>query len=389
MTAWVCKRTDDLTHHGIKGQKWGVRRFQNEDGTLTNAGKKRYDDTSKEYKSPDKKSKHRTNLEEKYVAKGFSKEDAELLANGRIKTEKILAVTAGTTIAVAAAYVANKQLKYRVDSTIKKGSELQRIAKTGKTDLKGALYTSYDKNDNVKYAGKFAFGRMDDTGSAQKMNIKVTDNIKVASRKHAEDTFIELFKNDKEFQRNAIESIDMAKTFAMPASEHKIIEKVIKNPNVVKDSDLRKSVYDAFNIGLGLKTDEATKSADTFYETLSKKGYNAVKDVNDMTYSSFKTKAPTILFDSNNKIKLDSIEQLTEKMIRDNMKKASNIAEGQVKTEQILSNVKELTKYAGGVAAGANILTVANLKVVEQYRKEHPNSKLTDKEILEMRKERR
>ena len=32
----------DLTHHGIKGQKWGVRRYQNNDGTLTAAGKKRY-----------------------------------------------------------------------------------------------------------------------------------------------------------------------------------------------------------------------------------------------------------------------------------------------------------------------------------------------------------
>lgn len=31
-----------LMHHGIKGQKWGVRRFQNQDGTYTEAGKERY-----------------------------------------------------------------------------------------------------------------------------------------------------------------------------------------------------------------------------------------------------------------------------------------------------------------------------------------------------------
>lgn len=50
---------DEIKHHGIKGQKWGVRRYQNADGSLTAAGKKRYgtsENFERQYPADKKKS---------------------------------------------------------------------------------------------------------------------------------------------------------------------------------------------------------------------------------------------------------------------------------------------------------------------------------------------
>ena len=59
---YVSGGSDYLEHHGILGQKWGVRRFQNPDGTYTSVGKERrrrsdsYSDDYKKYRQSRKKS---------------------------------------------------------------------------------------------------------------------------------------------------------------------------------------------------------------------------------------------------------------------------------------------------------------------------------------------
>ena len=93
----------ELYHHGIKGMRWGVRRYRNKDGTLTEAGKRRYaiDARDKEYDKQDErgtyyktnnKGKNRQDLKfdaDRYVTEDMQRtkrviDDGALLA-GRLK----------------------------------------------------------------------------------------------------------------------------------------------------------------------------------------------------------------------------------------------------------------------------------------------------------------
>ena len=107
---------NSLSHWGIKGMKWGRRRYQNPDGSLTPEGKKRYDDPHEDYRrAHDKKSvkqmsdrelrerNNRLQMEKQYADLTRKKGTGKKVINAFVST-------AGTITAVAGAYATYKTL---------------------------------------------------------------------------------------------------------------------------------------------------------------------------------------------------------------------------------------------------------------------------------------
>lgn len=367
---------NELYHYGIKGQKWGVRRFQNEDGTLTPAGKERYDDDN----GVITKKKRVDRLIAKYQNEGMTRSNAEQMAKRRINSERFVAAAAITTVAALAAYKLSKDKKYKIDTLIKQGDELQRITASVKTNK--PLYVSFDKNDNIKYKG--LYGVEKGKADLNKVIFKAGENIKIASKKNAEDTFVNLYKSDPEFKKAVLGNFDyMRKESWFDVKSSLAVKEFLgKADNQLNDKDIR-NVYDAFNIGLVNDRGVGKEVSSKFYSKLSKLGYDAITDVNDKKYSGYKAKSPTIVFNTS-KLLIDKVEALSKDEILDNFDKARNIIKKQNDRADLIKDLKDSSKVLGvaGASAAAS-LAIQNASIMN-YRKKHPKTELSDKEILEL-----
>lgn len=149
--------SNELYHHGIKGQKWGVRRFQNKDGSLTNAGRKRYDDES-DYK----KSDHKT---AKKIATGVAIAGTAALAAYALSNPKVRQIladkitVAGPKVKEALSKSGEKALKSLSDSASKAGkamidAAMVSIGTIGISKLADKLTTDDNASESVKNRNK-------------------------------------------------------------------------------------------------------------------------------------------------------------------------------------------------------------------------------------------
>ena len=386
MSTWVCTRQNELTHHGIKGMKWGVRRFQNKDGSLTPAGRKRYDELNKGTNSTNKKTQntkskslHRLKLEEKYRNEGLSKEEAEQKAIKRIKAEAYIAAAAGVTVASCLAYA--KYKGYTTDKIIKENSDFQRIMRLNpnaeiRKDYR--QYVTIDKKDKVLYKGMFAdhINKLkEDSENIYDITIKNRSDIKVASEKRARDTFTNLFKNDKEFKDEFIERLQKDGYAVSKGRLDGIFKKMKDNPNSLTDREIKTKAYDLFNVMLAEPGERTQKNSSRFYDALRKQGINAVVDVNDSKINNYHAKMPLILFDG----EFDNVKKriMDDKEIQQNMNKHLNRSANQ--------SYMALGAAAVGLYASVPIYNKAKIDRKRlEYKELHPNTKMTDSEIEAM-----
>ena len=433
---------NQLYHHGILGMKWGVRRYQNKDGTLTNAGKNRYNvdienaktdlnnarknyvnvvkdynkktyggliynkkaidntlkarDKTEYYKEKltsekiknklnnetKKKSNRRLQLEERYKQKGFSKEDAEIAAYKRVRTEKILAVAAGITVATATAYVAYKHYDNTVDKVIKQGTVLQNISTNSNKGVSDAFYFSFTKSDNAKYRGLYG-QQLEQKGarSIYETKINVNKAMKVASNKSATKVLSELANGDKEYAKILKEHLSSSVGRYASEKQNNVVEKGLRS---LEKGKVNSNVYNALNLTLtDHELSTSSKVSSGLYEKLKSKGYDAIMDVNDKKFSGYKSSKPMIAFNGASKTAVKSIRKVSDDEIQKSAQKALTNINLKTYAPQVATTAAGIgLTTAGSNAKKKQIQGKKHDKIVNEYKKEHPNTHLSYNEIL-------
>lgn len=420
---WSYNYTNELYHFGIKGQRWGIRRYQNNDGSLTSAGRKRYsddpivvktkqdmktalvrkNDAQKTYEkasdtymlTPTDKNKHLMQIAEKeynaakndYKVKSFDykteKETARIKdknisfndkSNHRLKLEqKYKEMGLDDEHAQAAAnnrIRAEKILAASAALTVtacaayyinsKRKNKIDGIIKAGESLQRIEMEDTNGKLYDTFYAAK---GNHDSKRYANLLGMQRKQSAgKAYMMKLEASKDVKVASKDnaaKLFGELYKNDPDFKKAVEGQVGVHFNGSNRIYNTKNVSNRNIKK-MYENFNSNLPYIRDSGSGADKKFFNKLKSKGYGAIQDINDMKYSGYHAKNPLIVFDnSNNNIMVKSVKEMNE-----NLNVKGNVellkAVGEQKVDNYIRTLGPLS--AAGLTTSAVITYVSDPK---------------------------
>lgn len=213
--------------------------------------------------------------------------------------------------------------KKHFDKVISKKDTLSTLSydknRTKGTDMFYAAYTKADKHQyNALFNKKIPQPIYDDNGNnigtgmfyKYRINNAAKDDIKVASEDSGASVFLDLYSKDRDFYNFVTDKSRMQSHFVESKYKFKgyreardTLDKMKKPDYKPSEKDIR-TIYRMFNYvipsdagGNQRMAKDVAKQRAKFFDALKKAGYGAVLDTNDAIYGGFKAEAPVIVFD--------------------------------------------------------------------------------------------
>ncbi len=338
---------NELAHYGVLGMKWGVRK-ERETSTRASSPKLTYQDRAKA----------------DYTKRGFSEADSETLAERKANIRRAALIAGGVTVAVGAAFVARHLYIENKDMTLKAGKKAYHIARGELKPLEPGrgLFVTVDQADRYAYRW-----RLNNPNKVERIErtFKFAKDIKIPSPNKSKALYNEFMKD--------------------PANK-KVVKEAFVKMGGGRDADLNYRSFVTYGPYFSkgeswhkfTSNNPAGESIWNGYKNfLTSKGFQGILDANDRARDhGFNVERPTILFDAAANLK---------EVARTSLGKEMSITKMSIPTIRELGSVTT-AKYAAAAAGIAGISVSNNSKALNSYRRVHPNSSKSNKEIIQILK---